>query len=62
MFKNQPEAIKQQERFLHMKKILNTEFKKHEMGPRQATLQQKALSSDAMLQQLSALPPRFFPS
>lgn len=51
MFKNQPEAIKQQERFLHMKKILNTEFKKHEMGPRQATLQLKALSSDAMQQQ-----------
>lgn len=43
-----------------MKKILNTEFKKHEIGPRQATLQQKALSSDAMQQQLSALPPRFF--
>lgn len=35
-----------------MKMILSTEFKKHEMGPRQATLQRKALSSDATQQQV----------
>lgn len=50
MFKKQPEANKEQERFLHTKMILNTEYRKHEMGPRKATLQRRVLSSHAMQQ------------
>lgn len=40
MLKNQPEAIF----ILHMKMILNIDFRKHEMGSRKATLQRKVLS------------------
>lgn len=57
MLKNQPEAIS----ILHMKIILNTEFRKHEMGPRKATLQSKVLSPHAMQQKQNSLPPQFLP-
>lgn len=42
LFKNLPEATKEQERFLHTKMILYTEFRKHEMGPKKVTLRRKS--------------------
>lgn len=62
MFKNQPEATKEQERFLHVKMILNTEFRKYEMGPRKATLQREVLPSQATQQKQNPLPLWFLPS
>lgn len=62
MFKNLPEATKEQERFLHMAMILYTEFRKNEMGSRKVTLQRKVLSSHATQQKQNSLPPWFLPS